>query len=421
MQLQLKTVLNRVHPLKGFVYGDVRLLKKGACECIEATIVPRTNSRALCSECLRPVPGYDHLPARRFEFVPLWAIAVFLLYTPRRVECPTHGIVVEHMPWSNGKSPMTIALMCFLADWAKRLSWWETAKRFGSSWDKVRLSVEWVVHWGLEHRNLDGIDSLGIDEIAYSKGHKYMTVVYDISAGSKRLLWIAENRTKTTINQFFSWFGPDRCRSLRFVCSDMWKPYLDAVRTFCPNVLNILDRFHIVRKLKEAIDATRRAEAAEFRRKGDKVTLHKTRWCLLKKTKNLFYGQAIRLQELLNLNLRTTRAYLMAEDFDAHFWDYRSATWAGKFLDAWCRRTMRSRIEPMKKFARTLRSHRNLILNYFRAKKQLSNGIVEGFNNKLKLVTRKSYGFRSTETLKIALFHTLGNLPTPPQTHRFVR
>lgn len=96
-------------------------------------------------------------------------------------------------------------------------------------------------------------------------------------------------------------------------------------------------------------------------------------------------------------------------------------TWAGKFLDAWCTRTMRSRIEPMKKFARTLRNHRDLILNYFRAKKQLNSGIVEGMNNKLKLATRKSYGFRSAETLKTALYHTLGDLPTPPQTHRFVR
>ena len=180
-------------------------------------------------------------------------------------------------------------------------------------------------------------------------------------------------------------------------------------------------RFHIVKKLKEAVDQTRRAEAAELRKKGDKLTLSKTRWCLLKKAKNLLHSQAVRLAELLKLNLRTTRAYLMAEDFDAHFWDYKSPTWAGKFLDAWCTRTMHSRIEPMKKFAKTLRNHRDLILNYFRAKKQLSSGIVEGMNNKLKLVTRKSYGFRSAETLKIALYHTLGDLPTPPQTHRFVR
>jgi transposase len=129
--------------------------------------------------------------------------------------------------------------------------------------------------------------------------------------------------------------------------------------------------------------------------------------------------QMVRLQELLKPNLRTVRAYLMVEDFDQHLWDDKSPAWAGKFLDAWCSRAMRSRIEPIKKVAEMLRSHTPLILNYFRAKKQLNSGIVEGLNNKLKLVTRKSYGFLSAETLKIALYHALGDLPTPPLAHRF--
>jgi transposase len=378
MQLQIKTVLNHVHPLKGFVYKDVRFLGDRAFARIDATIAPRANGKAQCSKCLRALPGYDHLPLRRFEFIPLWAIAVFLLYSPRRVHCPQHGVVVEHMPWSDGKSPLTIALMCFLSAWAKRLSWWETAKVFGSTWDKVRVSVQWVVHWGLEHRNLDAITAIGIDEIAYRKGHKYMSVVYDISPGSKRLLWLGEDRTKASIKQFFSWFGPDRCSRIRYVCSDMWRPYLDAIRKLAPNALNILDRFHIVRKLKDAVDQTRRAEATALRRKGDEVTLHKTRWCLLKKVKNLYYNQMVRLQELLKLNLRTARAYIMVEDFDQHFWTYKSPAWAGKFLDGWCTRAMRSRIQPIKKVAQMLRSHRALILNYFRAKKQLNSGIVEG-------------------------------------------
>lgn len=421
MQLQVKTILNRVHPIKGFVYGDVRLEGKGEGQRIEADIRPRANSKGCCSKCMKPCPGYDTRPVRCFEFIPLWAIMVVLLYAPRRVECPEHGVIVEHIPWADGKSPMTTALMCFLADWAKHMSWSQTAKRFGFTWNKVRLAVDWVVHWGLEHRDLDGIDRLGLDEIAYAKGHKYMTVVYDISAGAKRLLWIGQNRSNATIKQFFTWFGESRCSNIKFVCSDMWKVYITAIRKFCPNALNVLDRFHITKKLKEAVDQTRRAEAAELRKKGDKVTLSKTRWCLLKKRKYHTWSQAVRLGELLKLNLRTTRAYLMAEDFDEHFWNYKSPTWAGKFLDAWCTRTMRSRIEPMKKFAKTLRGHRDLILNYFRAKKQLSSGIVEGMNNKLKVVTRKSYGFKSPEILKIALYHALGDLPTPPQTHRFVK
>jgi len=112
------------------------------------------------------------------------------------------------------------------------------------------------------------------------------------------------------------------------------------------------------------------------------------------------------------------RAYLLKEDFQ-QLWEYASPSWAGRFLDEWCCQVMRSRIEPMKKIARTLRSHRTLILNYFRARKQFSSGVVEGLNNKAKLTMRKSYGFRTFHVTEIALYHALGKLPEPDVAHRF--
>lgn len=126
----------------------------------------------------------------------------------------------------------------------------------------------------------------------------------------------------------------------------------------------------------------------------------------------------VRLADLLKWNTKTIRAYLLKEDFQ-RFWSYRSAAWAGKFLDEWCTRTMRSRLVPMKKVARMLRRHRPLLLNWFRAKNAIALGCVEGFNNKAKVVTKRAYGFRSYEVLKIALYHTLGDLPEPQATRRF--
>ena len=120
----------------------------------------------------------------------------------------------------------------------------------------------------------------------------------------------------------------------------------------------------------------------------------------------------------LGVDRKTVRAYLLKEDFQ-QFWDYDSPTWAGKFLDEWCRQVMRSRIEPMQKVARTLRAHRALILNYFRARKAFSSGIVEGLNNKSKVTMRKSYGFRTFRITEIALYHALGKLPEPNVAHRF--
>src|SRR6516162_9135054 len=137
---------------------------------------------------------------------------------------------------------------------------------------------------------------------------------------------------------------------------------------------------------------------------------------VLKRKQNLTSQQNIRLRELLRYNLQTVRAYLLKEDFQ-QFWEYNSPTWAGNFLDFWCYQTMRSRIEPMKKIARTLRSHRQLLLNYFKAKKQFSSGVIEGLNNKAKVTMRRSYGFRTFRILELALYHSLGKLPGPELTH----
>ena len=161
-----------------------------------------------------------------------------------------------------------------------------------------------------------------------------------------------------------------------------------------------------------------RRRIAPHSSEGRAPVLKKSRWLLLKRKENLRTEQHFRLRDLLRYNLKTVRAYLLKEAFQ-QLWDYNSPAWAGKFLDEWCRQTMRSRIEPMKKIARSLRNHRELILNYFRAQKLLSSGVVEGLNNKAKVTMRKSYGFRTYRCLELALYHSLGKLPEPESTHDF--
>ena len=275
-----------------------------------------------------------------------------------------------------------------------------------------------MVQWGLEHRSLEGIKAIGVDEIQYSKGHKYLTLVYQIDAGGVRLLWAGRERTMKTFRQFFDLLGRERSSGIEFVCSDMWKPYLGVIRERCSQALHILDRFHIVAKMNDALNEVRAQEARWMKREGYEPVLKKTRWLLLKRKGNLKQTEKGRLRDLLSYNLSTVRAYLLKEDFQ-QFWEYTSPTWAGKFFDQWCRQTMYSRIEPMKKVARTLRSHRELILNWFKARKRFSSGVVEGLNNKAKLTMRKSYGFRSPEILEMALYHALGKLPEPELTHEF--
>lgn len=212
--------------------------------------------------------------------------------------------------------------------------------------------------------------------------------------------------------------GQESCAAIEYVCSDMWKPYLRVIRERCGQAPHILDRFHIVSQMNKALDKVRAGEARKLAAEGRQPVLKRSRWCLLKRPGNLTDGQRGRLRELLRCNLRTVRAYLLKEDFQ-QLWEYRSSAWAGKFLDRWCTAALRSRIKPMQKVAQMVREHRGLILNWFRAKGQISNGVVEGLNNKAKLTMGKSYGFRPPEILEIALLHAFGKLPEPKTAHEF--
>ena len=414
--MRVITLLNHCQHFPGFVYEKARVCPDH--KVIEIDIRPRRGTKPVCSGCHHPGPGYDHLGVRHFEFVPLWGFLVHFVYRMRRVDCKTCGVRVEEVPWATGKHQLTKAYMLFLAHWARMLSWQETANAFRTSWDKVCQAVEYVVTWGLEHRDIGTIHAIGVDEIQYGKGHNYLTLVYQIEQGCIRLLWIGKDRTVESFEQFFNLIGKTTSDGIQFVCSDMWKPYLRVIRERCANAVNILDRFHIVAKMNDALDDVRAAEARRLIQDGYQPVLKKTRWCVLKRKANLTTTQRFRLRELLRYNLKTVRAYLLKEDFQ-QFWDYNSPTWAAKFLDDWCSQAMRSRIEPMKKVAKTLRGHRELILNYFRAKKMFSSGIVEGLNNKAKVTMRKAYGFRTFRIAEIALYHALGNLPEPKIAHTF--
>jgi transposase len=416
--MQLKTILNRVHRQSGFVYGRVELCTEGEQLVLSVELRPHGRSRPRCSKCLEKRAGYDTLPPRRFAFVPLWGILVYLVYAMRRVDCPSCGVVVETVPWADGKHRMTKAYAWFLAGWAKRLSWKDVATSFHTSWDTVFRAVEMAVDWGLLHRNLEGISAIGVDEVLWRRGYQFLTVVYQIDANVRRLLWVGKDRKEGALLRFFRVFGKARSRRLQFICSDMWRPYLSIIRQKAGHAVHVLDRFHVASIMGKAIDHVRASEARELRREGYEPVLSNSRYCLLKRPENLTKKQKVTLKTLLKFNLRSVRAYLLKEDFQ-WFWSYKSPTFAAAFLDDWITRALRSRIQPMQHVARALRKHRPLLLNWFRARGAIALGAVEGLNNKLKVVTRRAYGFRSFRKAEVALYHALGSLPEPPSTHKF--
>jgi transposase len=418
----VKALLNHAQPIRGFVYQRIDFDPRGDGR-LDVSLRAHEQIRPRCSHCQRSCPGYDRLPGRRWRQVSLWKIPCWYYYAPRRVECPEHGIVVEHLPWSEGKRPWTIGMMAFLAMWARRLSWRETARAFDVSWEAVFRSVEWTVAWGLKHRVLEGVRSIGVDEIHWGRGKNgdgFLTVIYQIDAHMRRLLWVGPRRRESSLRAGLDALGAEVVAGLEFVCSDMWKPYLKVIRERIAHALHILDRFHITSHLNEAVDQVRRGEMARLREQAPAKAslLKRMRWPLLKKRSRVRGHARQRLDALIASKQPTARAHLLKEAF-GHFWSYRSVHCARRFLEAWCQRSMRSRIEPMKKVARMLLRHQPLILNWFLAKGELSSGVVEGLNNKIRVITRRAYGFRSFRAMEIALYHTLARLPQPPPTHKF--
>ncbi|MCI0355595.1 MAG: ISL3 family transposase [Acidobacteria bacterium] len=416
--MQLQTILNRVEKYKSFVYGPARWVEDAERLTLEVELRSRKNGRPVCSGCGRVRPGYDRLPERRYQFVPLWGILVFFVYAPRRVDCRSCGVKVEQLPWCEGKHRLTTSYRWFLARWAKRMSWSEVAAAFHTSWDNVFRSVKYAVSWGLKRRDLKRIKAIGVDEIQWQRGHHYLTLVYQIEEGLKRLLWVGRERTEQSLAGFFDRLGPRRSRRVKFICSDMCQAYLTVIAARAPRAVHVLDRFHIMQNFGKALDEIRAAEARQLKADGYEPLLKHSRWCLLKRPENLTQKQAVKLEELLRYNLRSVRAYLLRDDFQ-QFWECRQPAAAGQFLDEWCTRTLRTRLDPLKKVARTLRGHRELLLNWFRARGTISAGVVEGLNSRAKLTMRKSFGFRTPEAIETALFHTLGRLPEPEFTHEF--
>jgi len=423
MHLTFKTILNQIQPINGFIFSDERIRDyRGGGLIIDVTIREHKQREAICPKCGKACPTYDHLSEREWQFVPCWGLAVFFHYAPRRVSCPEHGILVEAMPWSDGKRPYCKAMMQFLGNWARRLSWQETATIFKVSWQAVYRAVDWMVDWGLKHRSLDGITAISMDEIHVGHGKKsfnYLTVIYEIDAQCRRLLWVGRKRTAATLRKGLAALGDPVLKGIQYVCSDMWKAYLNVVGTRLKHACHMIDRFHITQHLNEAVDEVRRKDvAAMTARPRAKQKLKKMRWILLSRKTRVLGKAREKLNRLLSGRLQTGKAYILKEAF-GHFWDYRSVTWAGAFMRAWIQRAKRSRIAPMIKVANMIEAHEGLILNWIRARREVFTGATEGLNNKARVVTRRSYGFRTFHIMELALYHTLGQLPEPAVTHEF--
>ena len=360
----------------------------------------------VCRQRCREV--HSTRPVREWRDLAMRKLPLKLRYRPRRVECPRCGVRVEDFPWAEPWARVTTALSNAVAVLARELSWKGTARQYGLNWKSVATIVKRAVAYGLRHRARPPVHVIGIDEVSRRKGQVYLTVVYDLER--RVLLWVGEDRTEEAVKKFFTEeMGRRRCGTLQVVCMDMWAPYAHLVREHAPNAQILFDRFHIVKHLNEAVDAVRRELWRQVTSK-ERVTVKGTRWLLLKNPWNLNQDQKERLSTLVRWNTPLVRAWYLKEAFQL-FWSFRQPWRAERHLRKWMNSAIRSKLAPFKKFTEMLRSHLDGILPWTTIR--LSNGAVEGMNNKIKSISHRSFGFHTASNFIAAIYHCCARLPLP--------
>jgi len=391
-----------------------------AAERVDVWVEEAPGTKFPCASCRAPAAVYDHTPEQVWRHLDTCQCATYVHARLPRTACPVDGVRQVPAPWAEGRTEATRLFEARILDTCKECDVTGVRRLLRTTWDATWGVLERAVARGLRRKPRRVPARLGIDEKAVRKGHHYETLVVDLDTGTVEA--VLDDRTQASLEAYYRQFTPAELASITAIAMDMWEPYIQATHAWVPDAAQkiVFDKYHATRYVTEAVDQVRRAESSRLRAAGKASAqqLKHMRWPLLRRGSRVRGRARQKLNALLASKLATARAWDLKETF-SHFWGYKSVTWAGAFLDYWCYRALRSRLEPMKKVARMLRAHEELLLNWFRAQGEISNGAVEGLNNKLRVVTRRSYGFRTYDAMEIALYHTLGRLPEPESTHSF--
>jgi transposase len=407
-------VWRRVLGVEHTVIESVELESDGrGGEVLIAAVRPKAGVARRCSRCQRRCPGYDTSAApRRWRSLDLGTTQVFLQATTLRVSCPVHGVVVGAVPWARPGSRFTAAFEDTCAWLVCHAALSVVAILLRVAWRSVSDIVARVVadRAGQTDR-LAGLRRIGIDEISYRKGQRYLLVVVDHDSG--RLVWAGKDRTKETLGRFFDDLGAQRATLLTHVSADGAEWIHQVVAERAPTAVVCLDAFHVVAWATEALDKVRRGMVNRLHEGGhhdEAKAMKGSRWALLKNPPNLTGDQRTTLASIAKSNGGLYRAYLLKEQLREIFACHDPAV-ARALLAGWIVWAQRCRLEPFVKLAKTIKKYRKLIFNA--VDHQLSNARSEATNTHLRLLTRRAYGYRSPESLIAMADLTRGGLCPP--------
>lgn len=364
-----------------------------------------------CNACGRrcKIVGFAK-ESRSWRDIPIHGIEVWLDYHPREVHCPTHGRVQENIPWAEDQARVTYRFEYALLRFAQQMT-----QKAGAQLLKIPKStfsdlLHRIVTRVRSGHKIRGLTVLGVDEIGYCRGHKYATIVYDLERS--KVVWIGAGKGSATFEHFLkNHLSEYQRQQIKYACCDMARAYTSVIKRCLTSTTLIIDRFHVVKALNEAMDEVRKDEWRQVG-KSKKLALKGLRWILFRNSSTRRKGETRTINKLKRGNNRIYRAWLLKDEFE-HFWGYQYVGSARKFLKDWSRRALLSRLEPMRKFVATLREHQEYILPYLET--GITNAKGEGINRVLQMVKQRAAGFLNLDAFSDLIYLVIGDLDIPAQ------
>jgi transposase len=383
--------ISRLGGWVGYSVKDAHLQERAGVRWCVISLQLLSGRAHCCSGCGRWVRAVHDVVERRIRDLPLFEHPVELIVPRIRVACPRCGPRIERLSWLTSWARVTVRLATSVAQLCSVMSIRHVARFYALDWKTVKAIDYRHLERSLGPIDLTGVEVIGMDEFAIQKGHRYATVI--VEPYCKRVLWIGRGRAREDVRPFFDLLGPAGRAGLKAVVMDMNAGYANEVQAQCPNAKIVYDLFHVVAKYgREVVDRVRVDEANRLR--GDRSArqvVKKSRWLLLRNRENVPDADQVRLDDLLAANRQLFTVYVLKDDLKT-LWEYRHTGYALRFWEQWYRRAMRSGIEPLRRFANNLKPYLNGILAH--CQWPLGTNLIEGINNKIKVIKRMAYGYR---------------------------
>jgi transposase len=395
-----KTILGIEEPWR---IADVAMEEEKGTITVRVELKPRATLS--CPVCGRRGCAVKDRRERTWRHLDTCQFKTFINAPLPRAECPECGVKTIAPPWADKHSRFTLLFERFVIDALLEMSVTGVCRLLRLTWDEAAGIMERAVNRGLARRDLSDLKRIGIDEKSVAKGHRYVTIVYNLD--TSKVVWVGKDRREETLDRFFVALGKAGRERIECITMDMWKPYRASCRKWIDDAdgKTVLDRFHIEKHINEAVDKVRKEEHRELKEQGIGL-LDKSKWDWLYHPENLPPKREARFEQLRQYDLKTVRAHAIKESF-RHFWQYVYPANASRFFKSWYFWATHSCLKPIIKVAKSLHRHFDRIVTFFRHR--ASNSIAEGINNKIQSVKKKAYGFRNTQRFINAIyFHCAG-------------